>query len=473
VENKILLNTFKLMIKAQRPNIVFILADDMGYGDMSAINNGQSKTPVLDSLINESIAFTHHYTASCVCNPSRAALLTGRYPHRTGSIDTLEWWGLERLALREITLAQLLKSIGYATGLVGKWHLGSFDRRYHPHSRGFDEVVCFLGGMQDYYKWRLEFNDHVVYGDGRYLTDIFTDEAVQFIERNQYKPFFLHVTYNAPHTPLQVPEQDLNIFLQTGKFNKGVSTVYGMIYRIDKGIGKILETLKKNHLEKNTIVIFTSDNGPDFGGQGENCLKRFNSQFNGAKGSVYEGGIRLPLLLRWPDGLPGIKKFDKMTHFCDWFPTLLACAGMEVPQGLKIDGVNLLPMLRGEGGKIPAKRFWQWNRFTPLVTCNAAMRDGDWKLVRPKIREAFHVPDIHWLDVSMYDYEYFADHGIFRPPYPPRQVPEPGLPELYNIKRDPLEKKNIADKHPEKVKKMLCELENWFEDVEKDRLSIK
>src|SRR5512139_851148 len=146
---------------ASEPNIVFILADDLGYGDLSAVNGGLSSTPTLDALMGESIRFTHCYAASPVCNPSRACLLTGRYPHRTGSIDTLEWRGLERLALCETTLADVFKTAGYATGLVGKWHLGAYDPRYSPTRRGFDEAVCFRGGMHDYYNWRLEYNDRV------------------------------------------------------------------------------------------------------------------------------------------------------------------------------------------------------------------------------------------------------------------------------------------------------------------------
>lgn len=153
------------------PNVVLILADDMGYGDFSAFNGGLSHTPTLDALIQESLCLSQHYVASPVCNPSRATLITGRYPHRTGSIDTLEWRGLERLALRETTIADVLKVAGYATGLVGKWHLGAFDRRYHPNARGFDEAVCFRGGMHDYYQWRLEYNVSVHRADGRYLFD--------------------------------------------------------------------------------------------------------------------------------------------------------------------------------------------------------------------------------------------------------------------------------------------------------------
>src|SRR5512137_4469 len=196
----------------QRPNVVFILVDDMGYGDFSAFNGGLSNTPTLDALMQESVCLTQHYTGSPVCNPSRAALLTGRYSHRTGSLDTLEWWGLERLALRETTLADVFKAAGYATGLVGKWHLGSFDPRYHPNRRGFDEAVCFRGGMHDYYNWRLEFNETVRRADGRYLTDLWSEEAVKFIGRHRDEPFFLHVTFNAPHTPLEAPPDEIKPF---------------------------------------------------------------------------------------------------------------------------------------------------------------------------------------------------------------------------------------------------------------------
>ncbi len=456
-----------------KPNVVLILADDMGYGDFSAFNGGLSHTPVLDQLMGEGICFAQQYTASPVCNPSRACLMTGRYPHRTGSIDTLEWRGLERLALRETTMAQILKGAGYATGFVGKWHLGAFDMRYHPMNRGFDETVCFRGGMHDYYKWRLEFNETVVRADGRYLTDVWTEEAVQFIRRHHDEPFFLHVAYNAPHTPLQAPDEEVTPFLQAGKFNKGVSTLYGMLRRMDTGVGRILEALKASGLEDNTVVMFTSDNGPQFGGCGEERLDRFNCQLRGAKGSVYEGGIRVPLLLRWPDGADGGREVAEMIHFSDWLPTILSMTDVSLPRGLKIDGVDILSAIRGEKGKIPPKRFWQWNRYTPLVTCNAAARDGDWKLVRPAIGEAMTAPCVDpWLRIAMYDPERLIRDGLVRSPEPPRTVPGPLPAELYNIADDPLEEADLADQHPDIVHRLLGELENWFEEVERERATI-
>jgi arylsulfatase A len=328
--------------------------------------------------------------------------------------------------------------------------------------------------MHDYYKWRIEFNKAVVRADGRYLTDVWSEEAVQFIKRHQTEPFFLHVTYNAPHTPLQAPDDEIRPFIETGKFNKGVSTLYGMLHRMDSGVAQILETLRACGLEDNTIVMFTSDNGPQFGGQGDDCLVRFNCHLHGAKGSVYEGGIRVPMMLRWPDGLDGGREVADMVHFSDWFPTILSLAGVPFPQDLKIDGVDVLPAIRGEKGKVCTKRFWQWNRYTPLITSNAAVRDGDWKLVRPAIGEAMAAPCCDpWLRISMYEPERLIENGLVRDPEPARTVPEPPPPELYNIAEDPLEQLNLADVNPDIADRLLVELENWFEEVERERATIE
>jgi arylsulfatase A len=455
-----------------RPNIVLILVDDMGYGDFGVFNQGLTRTPTLDRLVSEGVCLTQHYSGSAVCAPARAALLTGRYPHRTGAIDTLEGRGLDRLALREVTLADLLKQAGYATGLIGKWHLGALDPRYHPNRRGFDEFVGFRGGWQDYEQWRLDRNGSFQQADGRYLTDVLTEEAVQFIRRRQREPFFLHVTYNAPHFPFQAPEEEVKPFAETGRFTRAVSTLYGMIARMDKGVQRIDEELHRLGLAENTLLIFTSDNGPQFGGEGENCTKRFNCGFNGAKGTIYEGGIRVPLILRWPGGLPENKQRHEMAHFTDWLPTLLAAAGLEPPRHLALDGVNVLPVLRGESGKVETRRFWQWNRYTPLVTSNAAMRDGDWKLVRPAIRESMIVsPEDLEMDRALkYAPGRFSD--IRRGPEPERIVPPPPPPQLYNIAQDPLEQHDLAAQEPARIARMLQELETWFESVDADRRSI-
>jgi len=460
------------MHRSKRPNILFILVDDMGYGDFSIFNDGRSSTPTLDAMMGESVCLTQHYSASPICAPARAALLTGRYPHRTGAIETRELRGLCTMALRETTLADVLKRAGYATGLVGKWHNGGLGRRYHPNARGFDEFAGFRSGWQDYYDWVLDRNGSFEQSDGRYLTDVFTEEAVGFVERHRGEPFFLHLCYNAPHTPLQAPEEEIRPFAETERFNRGVSVIYGMIRRMDRGVARILETLREYGLEENTIVLFTSDNGPQFGGEGENCTTRFNCNLNGSKSFVYEGGIRVPMILRWPDGLECRREFHDMVHFCDWFPTLLAAVGLEAPPGLAIDGEDVLPLLRCQKGGVPTKRFWQWNRYMPIVTSNAAMRDGDWKLVRPALRETFWTdPKEQELDSALRN-EPWKDFEPITGRFPPREVSAPPPLELYNIAADPLERNDLAAEEPERVRRMLRELETWFEAVEADRAEI-
>ena len=458
---------------AEKPNIVLILVDDMGYGDFGVFSDGSSRTQTLDHLLSESVCLTQHYSGSCVCAPARAALLTGRYPHRTGAIDTLEGRGLDRLALREVTLADLLESAGYATGLVGKWHLGALDPRYHPNARGFDEFAGFRGGWQDYYDWRLDRNGTYERADGRYLTDVFSDEAVGFIQRHHNEPFMLHVTYNAPHFPFQAPEEDVAPFAETGRFTKAVSTLYGMLQRMDKGLERILDELERRGIAENTIMLFTSDNGPQFGGSGERCTTRFNCGFNGAKGSVYEGGIRVPMVVRWPAGLDGGRHSGELVHFCDWLPTLLSMVGVELPGDLALDGRDALPILRGEDGPVDIPRFWQWNRYTPLVTCNAALRDGEWKLVRPRIDEAMRV-STEDLDMDRgLKYHPECYDGIRRDPEPARDVPPPPPAELYNMKQDPLEQHDLVASEPERAAQMLRDLETWFEQVDAERRSIE
>src|SRR3954454_21120669 len=349
----------------------------MGYGDFSCFNDRASSTPVLDDLVATSTCLTQHYSASPVCAPARASLLTGRYPHRTGAIDTLEGRGLDRIALSERTVADLLRAEGYATGLVGKWHNGALDDRYHPRRRGFDEFAGFRGGWSDYWSWRLERDDTVVAADGRYLTDVLTEEALGFVRRHRDHPWFLHLSYSAPHFPLQVPDEEADPFRGRAGTTAAVANLYGMLRVMDRGIGAVLEELDRLGLSDDTFVLFSSDNGPQFGGEGEASTTRFNCGYRGHKLLVYEGGIRLPGVVRWPAGLPVHRMADPLVHFADWLPTLLGVAGGRPPSDLRLDGVDILPVLRGERDDVPPVRFWQWNRYQPVPACNAAMRDGD------------------------------------------------------------------------------------------------
>ncbi len=454
-------------------NVVFIMADDMGYGDFGIFNDGLSKTPALDQLSEDGICLTQHYSASCVCTPARAGLLTGRYPHRTGAIEMRSVRGLDRLALRETTIADLFRQSGYTTGLVGKWHTGVYGAEYHPNKRGFDEFTGFRGGGMSYYSWLIERNGQFQKADGQYLTNLFTDEAIHFLRRHQTDPFFLCLHYNSPHTPLEAPEEDIEMFIDPNRFTRGVSIVYAMIRRMDIGIARIREEIRCLGLEDNTILLFTSDNGPAMYGSGDMSMVRFNCNFAGGKGNIYEGGIRVPMIVNWPEGgLTGGRTFDGFAHFTDWLPSLYSVTGNTPPAEIKLDGCNILPELQGESGHVNPRRFWQWNRYTPMLTSNAAMRDGDWKLVRPLIKgSTWTSPDEVAMDRELeMNPETFVD--ILRTPEPERELGEPLPPELYNIAEDPSEEHNLADVHPERTRRMLQSLETWFEEVEADRRSI-
>ena len=455
-----------------KPNVILVLADDMGYGDFGMFNHGLSQTLALDQLAREGLCLSQHYSASPVCAPARASLLTGRYPHRTGVIDTYEIFGLDRLSLDETTIADVFQANGYVTGLVGKWHCGALDPRYHPNQRGFKEFAGFRGGWQDYYQWRLDYNGQFQKADGGYLTDVFADESVQFLRRHRYDPFFLHVAFNAPHFPLQVPENDIQPFEETGKFTRGVSTLYGMIRRMDLALGRIIEELQSLGLAENTIFLFTSDNGPDFGGAGDMSLERFNCGLNGAKALAYEGGIRLPMVIRWPEKITSGTISEEFVHFTDWLPTLARACDLNLPGGLNLDGENVLSQLLDDRREVNQREcFWQWNRFHPFITTNAAMREGEWKLVRPEIREygpAGDPPIAGQLD-SQLKYEPEKFDRIQPENTPQRSRPEPKASELYNLKSDPLERYDLAAAHPARVSRMLSALESWFEAVETER----
>ena len=373
-------------MRSAKPNVVLIVADDMGFGDLGIFNGGRSRTDTLDEMAREGVCLPHHYSGSPICAPARAALLTGRYPHRTGALGTVHAAGQDRIALDEFTIADAFKASGYATGLVGKWHNGAFDSRYHPNARGFDEFVGFSGGWHDYYRWQLDHNGSTRESDGRYLTDVLTEDAIRFVRDHNKEPFFLMLTYSAPHTPLQAPTELVEKYERQG-LKKGTAYIYAMIEMMDIGIGRLLDALDGENLSDQTVVCFTSDNGPAFQiapqmnlpyGVGPD-MSRFNYGLNGAKRSVYEGGIRVPMIMRWPDELEGGRHVDHMVHFVDWLPTLLSLAGVPRVGDAPLDGTDLWSVIRGDESAEETAHFWQWNDYDPIPASNAAMREGRWK----------------------------------------------------------------------------------------------
>ncbi len=447
------------------PNVLLILADDMGYGDLGLVNRGLSRTPALDRLAGESLRLTQAYSASCVCAPARAGLMTGRYPHRTGCLSLNDLHGLNHLASREATAGDLFRGAGYRTGLVGKWHLGE-TADCHPNRRGFDEFFGFQDGATDYWKWELDRNGSPVPADGRYLTDVLSQAAVDFLRRRPADPFFLYLAYYTPHRPLQAPQDVLARHLARSDLTPGQAHVYAMIEVMDRGIGQVLETLDELGLADNTIVLFSSDNGPDPVRDGELSPQRFNCGLSGSKYHVHEGGIRIPMLFRWPAGLPAGVNDHNLVQFIDVLPTLAAACGVPVPRGRRLDGEDRLPALRGDLGRVDPVRFWQWNRYTPVRACNAAMRDGPWKLVRPALAG--------FRDLVAEDHERLHAGGSARravTPPPVQQLGEPGEPELYDIHEDPEERRNLAGEQPGRLRAMEGALDGWFDDVMEDARS--
>ncbi|MDA1279770.1 MAG: sulfatase-like hydrolase/transferase [Chloroflexi bacterium] len=377
------------------PNIVLMIADDMGYGDFGLYSEGRVHTPALDDLASHSLRLTQHYAGSAVCSPSRAALLTGRYQIRTGAVTPQEVLGNDRIAIGESTIADSFKAAGYATGMFGKWHNGALDPRFHPNARGFDEFAGFRGGWADYYRRNLDRNGSLEKSDGRYLTDVLAEEAVDFIQRHRSEPFFLMVTWNAPHSPLQAPEEVTQKYVEAG-FDLGIALIYAMIEVMDRGIARIRDSLRSAGVEDDTLLMFTSDNGPAFNHRADQVPdgvsldgRRFNCGFAGAKGSVYEGGIRVPMIARWENGLPQNTEISDQICFTDWLPTLLSLAGVARVGEKQLDGHDVSTVLKGESPLEQPRRFWQWNGDSPIGTTNAAMRHDNWKLVRPALDIVF------------------------------------------------------------------------------------
>ena len=451
-------------LRDRRPNVILIVADDLGYGDLAIFGNPVVRTPHLDALAHRGVLLSQHYSGSPICAPARAAILTGRYNHRTGAVDVPSNRGLDRIALSEQTIADRFKSAGYATGMVGKWHNGVHDMRYHPNSRGFDEFAGFLNGGMDYWEWVLDYNGSPRPSDGRYLTDVFTEEAIGFIERHRREPFFLYLPYNAPHGPLQAPDRLVESYLSAGDFTGAVARIYAMIEIMDAGIGRVMETLSAHGLAEDILVVFTSDNGPALGGEGDDNYDRYNGIFRGGKYDALEGGIRVPAIAHWPAGLPGGRRCDDLVHFIDWLPTLVGLTGADLPGRPALDGSDVLSVLRGERGAAAPVRFWQFSRYQPVARSNGAMRDGRWKLYFPEIPEARkkdradNVPYFRFEKEAhmLMDIDLSMPHRTLSPPQPP---------QLFDLDEDPYELADLADAHPDRADSMTRRWDSWFEEV--------
>jgi len=365
-------------VKGQKPNIVVIISDDMGYADIGCQGCKDIPTPNIDSIARKGVRFTNGYVSCPVCSPTRAGLATGRYQQRFGhEYNTGPPPGGLReqvgLPLTEVTIADVLKSSGYVTGAVGKWHLGMAPH-FHPFKRGYDEFFGFLHGGHSYIDPGLGTFNPILRGtepvdEKEYLTDAFSREAVAFVERHRKERFFLYLAYNAVHTPMQGPERYKDSFKHITEQKRRIYA--GMLTAMDEGIGKLLAKLRESGLEKDTLLFFINDNGGPTPANGSR-----NTPLRATKGTMYEGGIRVPFMVQWSGRLKAGSTYDKPVISLDILPTAAAAAGAELPSGRKLDGVNLLPYLSGEKKEPPHEAlFWRSGK-------NHAARKGDWKLVK-------------------------------------------------------------------------------------------
>jgi arylsulfatase A-like enzyme len=385
----------------QPPNVILIITDDQGYGDLGITGNPHVKTPVIDQFARESVRFNQFYV-SPVCAPTRASLLTGRYSLRTGVRDTYN--GGSMMATEEVTIAEILKGSGYATGLFGKWHLGdSYPSR--PGDQGFDESLIHLAGgigqpgdFATFFRGDSSYFDPVLWYNGKqqeysgYCSDIFTDAAVSFIDKNYKDPFFCFLSFNAPHTPLQVPEEYYNMYKHidpssgfenddrpshqmSEKDKEDARKVYAMVTNIDDNVGKLLEKLEELKISDNTLVIFMTDNGPQ--------QRRYNAGMRGLKSSVFRGGVRVPFYWRLPSLDQKNMDIETATAHIDLLPALIELCQAEIPAELKIDGTSFLPLLRGEDVDELNNRslFFYWTRRSPELYNNIALQKGNYRLV--------------------------------------------------------------------------------------------
>lgn len=432
------------------PNIILIMTDDQGYGDLGFHGNEVIQTPRLDELARNSGRFRQFYV-SPVCAPTRASLLTGRFTLRTGVSDTYN--GGAMMAGRETTIAEILSAAGYRTGVFGKWHLGD-SYPFRPGDQGFEESLVHLAGgigqvgdHLNYFQYDSSYFDPTLLHNGEpmptqgYCSDVYTDAAIEFMDEQETDPFFLYLAFNAPHTPLQVPKGYYNRYaaldsipgkaqmLASGVGEEQLPSVdvirrlYGMITNIDDNVGRLVDHVEASGLADNTILVFLTDNGPQ--------QYRYNASLRNRKGSVYEGGIRVPGFFHWPGRLEAGREIDGYAAHLDMLPTLLGLAGIPVPDTLALDGNDYSLQLLGEIDTMPEPTlFFQWQRGYPEPYRNIAVRRGDYKLVGQTGYEA-----------SLSELE------------------------LFNLREDPGEQINLVAQQPELAQELKSAFDEWLPDV--------
>ncbi len=418
------------------------MADDLGYGDLGCYGCPDIRTPAIDGLAAQGVKFTNFYANAPECTPTRTALLTGRYQHRVGGLECALGIGNvgrydDAVRLRQtndlglpaehVSIARLLKNAGYAAAICGKWHLG-YERKFFPDKHGFDYWFGPIGGAVDYFHHReytgqpaLYLNDRPVRREG-YLTDLITEEAIKFITGQRNSHFFLYVAYTAPHTPYQGPDDWKSEPVPQAEYNKGSRATYAaMVERMDEGIGEILRTLEEARIANKTLVIFMSDNGANRTGR--------NLPFSGYKGNLFEGGIRVPCIAKWPGILPQGTVSNQPCITMDFSRSVVRAAGAEPPRNRPFDGVDILEWVEANQPVRKRALFWRarrgdWTR--------KAVRDGALKYILLQNKN----------EVEEY---------------------------LFDLDQDPAEKDNLFGKRQEDVKRLRMLLQDWEEQVKHNR----
>ena len=419
-----------------RPNIILVVTDDQGYGDLGIHGNREISTPNLDAFAHESLEMTRFYVEP-VCSPTRASLLTGRYHMRTGVLATSR--GGARIFGDEETIAGVLGKNGYRTAISGKWHLGD-NAPSRPQDQGFQYVLVHRsGGIGQIPDANATYDRPILWRNGRrevaegYCTDLFFETAIQFIKDNSKHPFFLYLPTNVPHTPLSVDEKYWKPFADAGLPEK-TAKLYGMMKNLDNNFGQLLKTLSDNGLSEDSIVIFMSDNGPTSG--------RYNSGLRGSKGSVYEGGIRVPFLVRWPKHITAGSSLDRVAAHIDLLPTLTDAAGVNLSTRKSIDGVSLLEL-------------WTGNIEPKLWPLRNIYIQTDKRILQNRYLNAAVINQRH---------KWVSHAGISNVDHL-----DETKAELYDLTSDPGESQNIASVSPKISRELATGYEAWFDEMQRDR----